>query len=155
MTPVAKKIKTLLLSYTRTAGATSTDDEVAVDSHVFQEDVTIVGALLRSSMLDGDFGWDSGRFTCLAELSRVARLGQPGCIIQFCNHLICREATVGINATQTVVGNPERSELLMFNEGYGIDVDEDGIIYLNTSWRNDMANAHQISIGCVIYYVER
>lgn len=155
MTPVSKRVKTIFMTYGAVAVEDTAFDLVAVDSHTWLEDVTVIGGLLRSTLLDDLAGWDSGRFTCLSELSRVAVLQDPGTIIAFCNHLICREATVGINATQTMVGKPEERQAIFFPEGYGIDMNEDATLYLNVSYRNGMANPHRYSIGCIVYYVER
>lgn len=155
MTVVARRVKTVFLTYGVVVVEDTSVDLVAADTHTFLEDVTVIGALLRSTLMDDLAGWDSGRFTVLSELSRVAVLQDPGTIIAFCNHLICREATVGINATQTMVGTPEERQAIMFPAGYGIDMNEDSNLYLNLSTRNGMANPHRISIGCIVYYVER
>ena len=155
MTVVAKRIKTVFMSYGAAIAAASDVDLNAADTHTWQEDVTVIGVLLRTTLLDDGTGWDSGRLTILAEISRVAKIQDPGTIIAFCNHLICREATVGINATQTMVGKPEERQMLMFPEGYGIDMDQDSSLYINTSQKNEMANVHRFSIGACIYYVER
>lgn len=155
MTVVAKRIKTATLNYSAEIAATGDVDLNAADEHVWLEDVTVVGVLLRTTLRDGDFGWDSGRFTILAEVSRIAKMQQAGTIVAYCNHLICREATVGINANQTMVGNPEERQLVMFTEGYGIDMDEGTALYLNQSVHNGMANIHYTSAFAIIYYVER
>lgn len=155
MTAVSKRIKTIFMTYGAVITEDTAPDLVAADTHVWLEDVTVIGVLLRSTLMDDLAGWDSGRFTVLAEISRVAVLQDPGTIIAFCNHVICREATVGINATQTMIGKPEERQAIMFPEGYGIDMNEDARLYLNTSCRNGMANPHRISVGAIIYYVER
>lgn len=155
MTVKAKKIKTIFMSYGAVMVTDTSEDIVAADQHVWLEDVTIIGVALRTAIMDDLAGWDSGRCTLLGEVSRVAVLQDPGTILAFCNHLICREATVGINANQTMVGLPGAREVMMFPEGYGIDMDEDAVLYLNLSHRNGMANDHRYSIGACVYYVER
>lgn len=155
MTIVAKRIKTEFLTYGDTIPAAGDEDILAADSHTWLENVTVIGVLLRTTLMDGAAGWDSGRFSILADVSRSGRVNQPGSIVSFCNHLICREAVVGAGTTETMVGKPEERQLVMFPEGYGIDMDEDSTIYLHSFGHNDMANAHNISIGALIFYVER
>lgn len=155
MTVVAKRIKTLFLTSGGSIAA-GVDLEPGIgDSHTWLEDVTVVGVHLRSTLLDAGTGWDSGRFSCGCELSRTAVYSSPGVIASFCNHLICREATVGINANQTMVGKPEERETVMFPEGYGIDMNEDAVLYLLETGKNEMANPHDYSISAIVYYVER
>lgn len=155
MTAVARRVKTLELTYGQVVVTDTSEDLLAADMHTFEEDVTVIGVLLRTSILDDLAGWDSGRVTLLGEVSRVAQLSKPGYLIQFCNHIICREATVGINANQTICGVPGARQDIFFPPGYGMDFNEGSAIYLNISFRNGMANDHRISIGGIVYYVER
>lgn len=107
-TVVGKRVKSLIMGFTRTVAAAETEIEVAVDSYTFQEDVRIIGFNLWTEMIGGAFGWDSGDFTSMWELSRVAKTQEPGCLLHLAHHVGCWEATVGINATQTIIGDTVR-----------------------------------------------
>lgn len=156
MTVKSKRIKTKLMTKGQSIAAAGDEQYLGADSWVVQEDITIIGLGLRVSVQDGAFGWDSGRVSALGEISRVAKMFADGVLMGFCKHVICREATVGANSTQTVLGGqPTEVQFIMFPEGYGVDMDDGEVLYLNTDLHNDMANAHHTSINGIVYYVER
>lgn len=155
MTPQAKKVRTAWVSVGVPMVAAGGADVVGADTWIPQDNITIIGALARASIVAAGAGWDSGRCIAKFELSRVAINEGDSTILNVGVGVDCWEATVGINATQTIIGDMHKSELLMLPEGYGIDIDEAEIVYLNYTWANDMANDHHASGAYIIYYVER
>lgn len=155
MTVEAKKIKTAWLSFGAAALAGEGETVNAADIWLPLDKVTIIGVLGRVSVTDDADGWDSGNVSVKLDVSRVAQYGADGSLLEVAANVICREATVGINANQTVIGDPQEHTLLMFPEGYGIDIDDNVPIYINIDWVNRMANNHRVSVAALIYYVER
>lgn len=157
MTVKSKRIQTKRLFYNETVD--NPPQSLAVgDAAVIwtlQEDITIVGVEMITEIEENGTGWDSGNLLALCDLSRVGRIHHDGVIAACRNIIDCWEATVGINANQVALGNNTNRELVMFPEGYGVDVDDGESLYLNCYAHNEMSNPKRFYYYATIFYTER
>lgn len=129
-----------------------------VTSWLLQQDITIIGASLRSmAHAGGTPAYQEGDLVCAGTFSRA---GVPAHDGEFCRvRSTFNHWTEIVVATQTagVYGEVNNTSVVMFPEGYGIDVDDGEYVYLHNH-----AVCHILSAGnaeCavdgVILYVER
>lgn len=87
-------------------------------SHVFQDDVTIIGAQVAGEFLILDASMNAdGMFNGIFELSRQAVRSQPGSILWVVQHAVW---TAAIHSG----GETRKSKEIMFPLGQGIEIDE-------------------------------
>lgn len=125
-----------------------TYDQVAA-THVFQDDVTIVGAEIMLEFLISDaLSNTDGTVNGIAELSRQGQRAQPGtigwCVIHTTwNGVIC------------IGGETRKSEVIMFPDGMGVEVDEgEGVNALGFLTYTGTGSCPAY-INIIVYYVER
>jgi hypothetical protein len=149
--PEGKRVRTIDMGYAAVlVTSTVVLDGVGV-SHVFQDDVTIIGYQLAHEWLvdDTDSNTD-GSINSILELSRQGQRSQPGLMGRIHQHSVWNAAIVIGN------GDLRKQQLYMFPEGYGIEVDEgEGINLLY--FLEYIGGGGPVSTygNAIIYYVER
>lgn len=158
VTVVAKRVKSLYLHHPQ-LDLVAGDPHIGgiADSHMWQEDVTVIGVSLinRISPLTD---LDSGYIYNYAEVSRNGvGPGQVGAFLRVDSYLGGHSVTVGIGSSEVATQpyGTKQMETMMYPSGYGVDMDENTQIFLHFGGRNTMANNHGISSAALIYYVER
>jgi len=144
-----KRIRTIQLGWIGAVATTVTLDAVMA-SHTFQDDVTLIGAQILGEWLveDAEVNAD-GRVTSLLELSRQAQRAQPGVILMLAQQAVWTAAI-------SVSGELRKHALVMFPEGYGIEIDEgEAVNFL--AFMSYIGGAGPIDVygNSILYYVER
>lgn len=151
---LGKKVKTVMLGYDVGAVAGGDLVDVVGMEHVFQDDVRVIGILLRCDVED-ETDLDSGYLALNAEVSRASKRGQAGALIMASCKTSCRSCTVGIGVTETVLVESHKVVVVMFPDGHGVDFDDGEYINLLVYMKNTMSNAHSGDANAIIYFVER
>lgn len=116
------------------------------------DDIRIVGVQIKcSSAVSGTL--QDGAIHTHAELSTAGDRALDGNIVEAESNCHFETEAIGMG----FMGDPNQTSILMFPEGYGIDVDEGEYIYLHMGCFCDMLSAgtHEHASYGTIYYVER
>lgn len=158
MTAKNKRVKThwMATAFDVAAGTTSPPDTEnnALLLWTPQDDITIIGCELWTELV-ASAELDSGKLLLATEFSTVGRFNTDGLIAQLQNAWEARSVTVGAFTSEVALGIPINSLVMMFPEGYGIDVEALDTLYMNCYQFNSMANSHRVSPHILVYYVER
>jgi len=155
MTTRLKAVKTAVLYYQQTHPYDSVImEKVGADIWTPQDNVTIIGIAVRAHIgLGSAPNMKEGECACWAEVSRIAKLWDDGCLAR---------AQVQVYdlveaAYQGFVGKWDEESVIMFPEGYGIDVDKGDSIYANIQTFMSILSAGTSvnHVRAIIYYVER
>lgn len=131
--------------------ATGVQYDQALDTYVFQDDVTIIGAQLYVENLVNDAHSNAdGSYNYSAELTRQGSRNMPGSLLR-------NDGNKTWNAVIVVGGSDNRKgELLMFPAGYGVEVDEGESINLLGFMIYVGAGGNMgFYANATLYYVER
>lgn len=152
-TVVGKRIKLLYLDGVQDVPDDTEAQDTLLESHVFQEDVRIIGFSLSAEMIleTGAAADDMAQARLALFLSRGAAQDYNARLAVM--HLQMRYIveTAGLDMN----GQPCDHLEMMFPEGYGIDIDEGSSLYLFETVRNYLGPAVSTRGTCVVYYVER
>lgn len=144
-----KRIRTIQLYHTR-ALATTVGVLLVTDSHLFQDDVTLIGMLLSNkfNLLDAHANAD-GDADGMIEVTRQASERQPGVLAQL-------QLKATWSAAIVLGGEMAKDLLIMFPHGYGVEVDEGESLNLlySVTWTGAGGNL-SFEGSAIIYYVER
>ncbi|MBA7589347.1 hypothetical protein ES708_31429 [subsurface metagenome] len=155
MTTKNKQIKTkyLVVSIDNVAGVNTGTTTLA---WLLQDNITIIGWYLRAKVTP-DANFDSGYQSVHAELSRAGIISQEAMLSRISARLQCGSSTMATVIENAVIGDNENNQVVMFPEGYGIDLDDGEYLYLHNTSNNTMGagNGHVGSSIACIYYVER
>ncbi len=149
--PVGKRIKSVVMPDTLTDIVSTENQSLVVDSFVFDEDVTLVGAelALEALAIDAHYNAD-GMMNFVAYLTPQSNPNLVGRIMRVA---IQMGWTAGI-----VVGGGNLREIdhLFYPTGFGVDYDKGEAIntYLTAQWIGAGGNLG-VYIGATLYYVER
>lgn len=149
-TATGKLIKTGYLS----ANGTCTSAEGSKDvlgSLVFQDDIRIIGFEITSSILySGAITESEGMYRVSAGLTRVQGGGDQ--VV-----LATAKCAIGHLTAQGHCGQYHAQEVVMFPDGYGLDIDNTEGIYCYASLVNTGFASDAIEGSCEVrlYYVER
>ena len=155
MTVKNHKVKTTLLSHPSVLTLTGGVEQLynSADVYAFQDNVTLIGVLLRVAAHPGDVAdLDDGRVEAFAEVSRVGKKREDGAIANVFSRLVVCDAS----GTVLELGQGGHQYItIMFPPGYGIDFDDGDTIYLNTRYINSTGVDHKCDADCLLYFVER
>lgn len=153
-TPVGRQVKRKYLSQTYILAwdAVPYNFYPALTWYV-PDDIRIIGASINiSATPSGTF--QDGEIHTHAELSTAGDRGLDGNFAEL--EVNCQLETEAFGLAW--VGNECPDMIVMFPEGYGIDVDEGEYIYLHMGCfcsMLDSVGTHTHAAYCIIYYVER
>jgi len=152
-TPVGKRVKLLYLDGVQTVADDAEAQDTLIESHVFQEDIRVIGWSLSNEMIleTGVASDDMAQARSAAFLSRGAAQDYDArmAVLHLQMRYIVETAGLDMN------GQPCAHLEMMFPEGYGIDIDEGSSLYLFETIRNYLGPAVSSRPTCVVYYVER
>lgn len=154
-TPMSKRIKGVFISGTKetlAGGADLRGDNWG--SHLFDEDVTIIGCILGATW-DGIPPMDSGEYDGGFHLSKEANYATQIMFNTIRIHVTASEVLVAAAKTQVALGPKTTQQLIMFPEGYGIDVDDGGSIYITGYVANSMSDPVDVFPWALLLVVER
>ncbi len=147
--PEKYRVRSLLI--TDYAAVATGVASVTSQSHVFQDDVTIIGVEINMEwlILDAMSNAD-GLYNGLAEVSRQGTRSQPGYLIGIETQKVWNAAIV-IGS-----GDNRKTERMFYPAGYGVEIDEGESVTL-MSFLECVTNAGPFScyLKATIYYVER
>jgi len=148
-TPVGKRIKTAIIPTSTITLTATLEWHDALNSVVFQEDITIIGAELQVECMVVDAALNAdGLYNVIGELSRIAKNRADG---RFLTEQLMHGWTAAIN----VGGEARKCARVMFPPGYGIDVDDGEAVYMNCMFQSVGAVELSAYFDATIYYVER
>jgi len=144
----SKRIRTIVMGGSVNV-ATTVSEDIVLASHVFQDDVTVIGydlaviPIITDTMSNAD-----GQLHGRGELSRQGQRSQPGSLGMLQLHLVW-------NAAIVIGGKNPVQMTRMFPEGYGVEIDEgEGLNILTlVEWTGGATLAWWVD--ATIYYVER
>ena len=150
--PEGKRVRTVTLGHVLEAVVTEVPTDKTLVTEVFQDDVTIIGALLATEWLITDAMANAdGDLNSYVILTRAATRAQKTSDILMCN-------TQKVWTAAIVIGNGDnRKEVtIMFPEGMGIEVDEGEAINILAflEWTGAGGNS-AFYANAILYYVER
>jgi hypothetical protein len=153
-TPEGKRVKTIVMAGSVEMANGEANQQNALDTHVWQEDVRVIGIEAYAELYALN-AMDSGNIQALTEVSRVGSWGQDGRLLEAACIIIGTSITVGVGVTEVAIGDSIKVERMFFPEGHGVDFDDGEAIYINALDNNNMANDQRGWHGATIYYVER
>ena len=155
-----KEIKTAVLYHqlTHTVADGSIKELVAADIWTPQDRVTVIGVALRAHMGLGTApALTEGECACWAELSRIAKMWDAGCIARAQVQVYWVTETIDTTKAFGFCGKWDEESMVMFPSGCGIDLDPGDSLYVNiTSFLSILSSGSSVNHGrAIIYYVER
>lgn len=148
MTNKLKHIKTKLITGILTQAASVVGGEV-IAYHMWQDDITIIGGeiFVSAEIPDASINAD-GFLSGFADLSRVGIPLQDSSLL-FANIVARWSGIFSVNSPLC------KDMIIMFPNGYGVDMDNGETIYLNGGNMNNTVAILTCYYRALIYYVER
>jgi len=114
-----------------------------------QDNVRIIGTIINMEIdvRDADSNTDN-EAKGMVELTRAATIEQDGCI----NRVEMQHIWNGLFS---IAGDLRKQLVVMFPDGYGIDIDEGNPVNLVAYWSVTGGGPIDFFGSCLIYYVER
>lgn len=157
-TPDGKRVRSTLIVFpserieTLTARLMST-----IPVFLAEDNLRIVGWEIECQAMPDvpDYAPDSGHVTVDARLGKGPAGQYTGWIGHAHSFMIGTQVTVGVSNTQVIVPRGWDMQIMMFAEGYGVDLDEAEFLILSVYAENTMANDHWVKAGANVFWVER
>lgn len=151
--PEGSRIRTKFLGGAQngkiTIAATASYGPAVVDEWIVQDDIKIVGVEMINEidMADAISNADF-EMQCIFELSRAGTIERDS-IIASCQNEMCWNGIISVG------GEPRKEVVIMFPQGYGIEIDEGEVINLVAYASGVKAGDSYVFASAIIYYVER
>lgn len=144
-----KRVRTTMFGGNYLQPHGESEARLGINSHIFQDDVTIIGVTLAHEILVTDVALNAdAQLEITSEVSRQGRMYLDGLLIHFEGQAMW---TAGIAVFQNIRGQVS----VMFPEGHGIEVDEGEGVNLHLGFNNGATVDLSAFALVTLYYVER